>query len=177
MKQESELAKQASECPGPKLDLSFKEGQTIKINIGVSVESTLDDGDRWKLWVFQLNQGATSYRVSESAVLRHRTSRRKTQVGPKLGPRAGVSFLLHLGQRLGALSPLLGDSRQSQWHRPMLVIILPFSRMDSKNAHLKVFIFNPPSFNPAPLLDFGPPVAAAQPSTDMWGDFTSAAST
>lgn len=42
---------------------------------------------------------------------------------------------------------------------------------------LNDFIFNPPSSNLAPLLDFGPPVAAAQPSTDMWGDFTSAAST
>lgn len=35
---------------------------------------------------------------------------------------------------------------------------------------------NLPSFLPAPLLDFGSPVPATQPSTDMWGDFTSAAS-
>lgn len=37
VKQEGELAKQASESPAPKLDLSFKEGQTIKINISVRV--------------------------------------------------------------------------------------------------------------------------------------------
>lgn len=39
VKQEGELAKQqASESAAPKLDLSFKEGQTIKISIGVSVQ-------------------------------------------------------------------------------------------------------------------------------------------
>lgn len=40
VKQESELAKQeASQDLGPKLDLGFKEGQTIKINIGVRERS------------------------------------------------------------------------------------------------------------------------------------------
>lgn len=36
MKQEGELAKQeASQSTAPKLDLGFKEGQTIKISLGV----------------------------------------------------------------------------------------------------------------------------------------------
>lgn len=36
VKQESELAKQeASQSSAPKLDLGFKEGQTIKISLGV----------------------------------------------------------------------------------------------------------------------------------------------
>lgn len=40
VKQEGELAKQqASESTAPKLDLSLKEGQTIKISIGVSIYS------------------------------------------------------------------------------------------------------------------------------------------
>lgn len=34
----------------------------------------------------------------------------------------------------------------------------------------------PISADPAPLLDFGSPVPAAQPSSDVWGDFTSAGS-
>lgn len=39
MKQEGELKKQqATDSAAPKLDLSFKEGQTIKISIGVSVK-------------------------------------------------------------------------------------------------------------------------------------------
>lgn len=38
VKQEGELAKlEASESTAPKLDLSFKEGQTIKISIAVSI--------------------------------------------------------------------------------------------------------------------------------------------
>lgn len=45
-----------------------------------------------------------------------------------------------------------------------------------KKTTQKDFFFKPDPFYSAPLLDFGSPVPAAQPSTDMWGDFTSAAS-
>lgn len=42
VKQESELARQeAAQVSGPKLDLGFKEGQTIKINIGVRKKTSL----------------------------------------------------------------------------------------------------------------------------------------
>lgn len=48
VKQQSEFAKQAQNPDeGPKLDLGFKEGQTIKINIAVSATLTWLCG----LWV------------------------------------------------------------------------------------------------------------------------------
>lgn len=40
MKQETEISKESQETDNrPKLDLGFKEGQTIKLNIGVRVYS------------------------------------------------------------------------------------------------------------------------------------------
>lgn len=46
-------------------------------------------------------------------------------------------------------------------------------------VYTMVIIFShlpPDSADPVPLLDFGAPAPAAQPSTDVWGDFTSAGS-
>lgn len=92
---------------------------------------------------------------------------------PKHGPRVGVCFHLHPVQRLGVSSPPPEDSRQSQLLSPMLVLIPSFVRLYSHKCSSFITLS---SLDPAPLLDFGPPVPAAQPSTDMWGDFTSAAS-
>lgn len=72
MKQEGELAKQASESPAPKLDLSFKEGQTIKINISVSLRPR--------------PFGLGDAKASPVLLLCHRTSGRKKRAGPDLGP-------------------------------------------------------------------------------------------
>ncbi|XP_003973319.1 adaptin ear-binding coat-associated protein 2 [Takifugu rubripes] len=113
VKQESEFAKQASECPGPKLDLSFKEGQTIKINIG--------------------------------------NIKKKDAGGAKARPAGGGLLPPPPGAKAGGLIPPPGGQQT-----------VPVAQT-----------------NAAAFLDFGPPVPAAQPqpNTDMWGDFTSAAST
>ncbi|AWP02821.1 putative adaptin ear-binding coat-associated protein 2 [Scophthalmus maximus] len=111
VKQEGELAKQeACQSEVPKLDLSFKEGQTIKISIG--------------------------------------NIKKKEAGGAK--PRAMVGGLLPPppGAKTGGVAP----PPAAQQTIPAL------------------------QTNTDPLLDLGSPVPAAQPSSDVWGDFTSAGS-
>ncbi|XP_005807332.3 adaptin ear-binding coat-associated protein 2 [Xiphophorus maculatus] len=112
VKQEGDLAKlEASQSSAPKLDLSFKEGQTIKISIG--------------------------------------NIKKKDAGGAKLRPLGG-----------GLLPPPPGGKACGG--------VLP------PPGGLETLPAAQPST--APLLDLGSPVAAAQPSSDMWGDFTSAGS-
>ncbi|KAG7482019.1 adaptin ear-binding coat-associated protein 2 [Solea senegalensis] len=111
VKQEGELAKmEACESAAPKLDLSFKEGQTIKINIG--------------------------------------NIKKKETVGAKPRPMGG-----------GLLPPPPGAKAGG-------VIPPPGGQQTVPAVHS----------NTASLLDFGSHPPAALPSSDMWGDFTSAGS-
>ncbi|XP_054881694.1 LOW QUALITY PROTEIN: adaptin ear-binding coat-associated protein 2 [Poeciliopsis prolifica] len=112
VKQEGDLAKlEASQSSAPKLDLSFKEGQTIKISIGN---------------IKKKDAGGAKPRPLGGGLL-----------PPPPGGKAGGGVLPPPGglQTLPAAQP-----------------------------------------NTAPLLDLGSPVAATQPASDMWGDFTSAGS-
>uniref|UniRef100_A0A8C4EKS2 NECAP endocytosis associated 2 n=1 Tax=Dicentrarchus labrax TaxID=13489 RepID=A0A8C4EKS2_DICLA len=110
VKQEGELAKmEASESTAPKLDLSFKEGQTIKISIG---------------------------------------NIKKKEAGAKARPMGGGLLPPPPGAKAGGVIPPPGG-QQTDSAEPT---------------------------NTAALFDFGSPVPAAQPSSDMWGDFTSAGS-
>ncbi|XP_068171528.1 adaptin ear-binding coat-associated protein 2 [Antennarius striatus] len=111
VRQEGELAKQeASQSAAPKLDLSFKEGQTIKISIGN---------------IKKKEAGAAKTRPMGGGLL-----------PPPPGAKAGGLILPPAGQQA---APAVQT-------------------------------------NPAPLLDFGSTAPASQPSSDMWGDFTSAGS-
>ncbi|KAM3621145.1 uncharacterized protein V6R79_006706 [Siganus canaliculatus] len=111
VKQEGELAKLgATESAAPKLDLSFKEGQTIKISIG---------------------------------------NIKKKEAGGKARPMGGGLLPPPPGAKPGGLLPPPGGQQT----------------------------VSPVQTNTAPLLDFGSPVPApqpTQPSSDLWGDFTSA---
>ncbi|XP_043979095.1 adaptin ear-binding coat-associated protein 2 isoform X2 [Gambusia affinis] len=112
VKQEGDLAKlEASQSSAPKLDLSFKEGQTIKISIGN---------------IKKKDAGGAKPRPLGGGLL-----------PPPPGGKAGGGVLPPPGglQTLPAAQP-----------------------------------------STAPLMDLGSPVAAAQPGSDMWGDFTSAGS-
>ncbi|XP_076003265.1 adaptin ear-binding coat-associated protein 2 isoform X2 [Genypterus blacodes] len=113
VKQEGELAKmEASQTTAPKLDLSFKEGQTIKISIG---------------------------------------NIKKREAGSaKSRPMGG-----------GLLPPPPGAGAKPAG------LIAPPGDFETAPAV---------QTNTAALLDFGSPVPAAQPTSDMWGDFTSAGS-
>ncbi|KAL0978430.1 hypothetical protein UPYG_G00170300 [Umbra pygmaea] len=107
VKQEGELAKQeASQNQAPKLDLGFKDGQTIKINIG---------------------------------------NIKKKDPGAKSRP-AGSGLLPPPMPKGGALITPPGSQQTPQSTQP----------------------------NTAALLDFGGSVPAAQPTGDLWGDFTAA---
>ncbi|XP_038552740.1 adaptin ear-binding coat-associated protein 2 [Micropterus salmoides] len=111
VKQEGELAKQeASDIVAPKLDLSFKEGQTIKISIG--------------------------------------NIKKKEAGGAKVRPMGGGLLPPPPGAKAGGVIPPPGAEPT--------VSAVPT--------------------NTASILDFGSFVPAAQPSSDMWGDFTSAGS-
>uniref|UniRef100_A0A3Q4GEC4 NECAP endocytosis associated 2 n=1 Tax=Neolamprologus brichardi TaxID=32507 RepID=A0A3Q4GEC4_NEOBR len=111
VKQEGELAKlEASQSAAPKLDLSFKEGQTIKISIG--------------------------------------NIKKKDAGGAKPRPMAGGLLPPPPGAKAGGILP-----------PPAGAQTVPLAQA-----------------NTAPLLDFGSPVPAPQPSSDVWGDFTSAGS-
>ncbi|XP_034022434.1 adaptin ear-binding coat-associated protein 2 [Thalassophryne amazonica] len=108
VKQEGELAKlEASQSSAPPLDLSFKEGQTIKINIG-------------------------NVKKKEAGCAKSR-------------PVSGGFLPPPPGTKVGGIIPP------------------PMGQQTVKT-------------NTAPLLDFGTSVPAAQPSSDVWGDFTSAGS-
>uniref|UniRef100_A0A668SED2 NECAP PHear domain-containing protein n=1 Tax=Oreochromis aureus TaxID=47969 RepID=A0A668SED2_OREAU len=111
VKQEGELAKlEASQSAAPKLDLSFKEGQTIKISIG--------------------------------------NIKKKDAGGAKPRPMAGGLLPPPPGAKAGGILPPPGGAQT-----------VPLAQA-----------------NTDPLLDFGSPVPAPQPSSDVWGDFTSAGS-
>ncbi|XP_062257750.1 adaptin ear-binding coat-associated protein 2 [Platichthys flesus] len=111
VKQEGELAKmEASEVTAPKLDLSFKEGQTIKISIG--------------------------------------NIKKKDAGGIK--PRGAVG---------GLLPPPPGIKAGGMVQPPGGQEAVPAVQTNTDT-----------------LLDFGSQVPAAQPSSDGWGDFTSAGS-
>ncbi|XP_075893409.1 adaptin ear-binding coat-associated protein 2 isoform X1 [Nelusetta ayraudi] len=113
VKQEGELKKQqATESDVPKLDLSFKEGQTIKISIG--------------------------------------NIKKKEAGGAKTRPAPGGFLPPPPGAKAGGLIPPPAGQQS-------------FPPVQANN-------------DPVPLLDFGAPAPAAQPSTDVWGDFTSAGS-
>ncbi|XP_007541707.2 adaptin ear-binding coat-associated protein 2 [Poecilia formosa] len=113
VKQEGDLAKlEASQSSAPKLDLSFKEGQTIKISIG--------------------------------------NIKKKDAGGAKPRPLGG-----------GLLPPPPGGKASGSGVLP------PPGGLQT---------LPPAQPSTAPLLDLGSPVAAAQPGSDMWGDFTSAGS-
>ncbi|XP_044070309.1 adaptin ear-binding coat-associated protein 2 isoform X2 [Siniperca chuatsi] len=111
VKQEGELAKQeASDSVAPKLDLSFKEGQTIKISIGN---------------IKKKEAGGAKARPMGGGLL-----------PPPPGAKAG-----------GVISPPVAQPTVSA---------MPT--------------------NTASVFDFGSLVPAAQPNSDVWGDFTSAGS-
>ncbi|KAM7005625.1 adaptin ear-binding coat-associated protein 2 [Tautogolabrus adspersus] len=111
VKQEGELAKlEANPSEAPKLDLSFKEGQTIKISIG--------------------------------------NVKKRDAGSAKARPMAGGLLPPPPGAKAGGVLPL-----------PVVQQTVPAAQT-----------------NPDTLLDFGSPVPAAQPSSDLWGDFTSAGS-
>ncbi|KAI1890791.1 hypothetical protein AGOR_G00157250 [Albula goreensis] len=112
VRQEGELAKQeASQTAAPKLDLGFKEGQTIKINIG--------------------------------------------NIKKKDPPAAGATKSRPVGS--GLLPPPPGAKGGGLLPPPTASQPAP-----------------PTQPNTAALLDFGTPPPAAQPSLDLWGDFTTA---
>lgn len=113
VKQEGELAKQeASDIVAPKLDLSFKEGQTIKISIG--------------------------------------NIKKKEAGGAKPRPMGGGLLPPPPGAKVGGvIPPPVGQQ--------------PVSPVQTNT-------------DPVPLFDFGSPGPAAPPSSDLWGDFTSAGS-
>ncbi|CAG5981051.1 unnamed protein product [Menidia menidia] len=115
VKQEGEIATmEASQSAAPKLDLSFKEGQTIKISIGQNIK-------------------------------------KKEAGGGKARPVGGGLLPPPPGAKAGGFLPPPGGQQS-----------VPTVQTNT---------------NAAPLLDFaspGPP--AAQPSSDLWGDFTSAGS-
>ncbi|XP_048879322.1 adaptin ear-binding coat-associated protein 2 [Brienomyrus brachyistius] len=114
VRQESELAKQeADQSTAPRLDLGFKEGQTIKINIG--------------------------------------------NIKKKDNPPAGASKARPAGA--GLLPPPPG-AKGGAFVPP------PGAPNPASSAQ-------PPS---AALLDFGESPGNAKPSADLWGDFTTAAS-
>ncbi|KAJ7999079.1 hypothetical protein DPEC_G00211690 [Dallia pectoralis] len=109
VKQEGELAKQeASQSNTPKLDLGFKEGQTIKISIG---------------------------------------NIKKKDAAAKARPMGS-----------GLLPPPMAKGA--------VHVAPPGGQQDHPPAQSKT----------ATLLDFGSPIPAAQPSADIWGDFTAAGS-
>lgn len=111
VKQEGEIAKQeASQSAAPKLDLSFKEGQTIKISIG--------------------------------------NIKKKDAGAAKPRPMGGGLLPPPPGVKVGGVIP-----------PPVAQQTVPAAET-----------------NTATLLDFGSPAPAAQPSADVWGDFTSAGS-
>ncbi|KAM3878187.1 adaptin ear-binding coat-associated protein 2 [Diretmus argenteus] len=111
VKQEGELAKQeATQSAAPKLDLGFKEGQTIKISIG--------------------------------------NIKKKEAGGAKSRPLGGGLLPPPPGAKAGGL-------------------VAPPGNLETAPAI---------QTNTVPLLGFGSPVPAAQPTTDVWGDFTSAGS-
>ncbi|CAL1609290.1 unnamed protein product [Knipowitschia caucasica] len=111
VKQEGELAKlEASQINAPKLDLGFKEGQTIKISIGN---------------IKKKEAGAAKLRPAGGGLL-----------PPPPGAKVGGGII------------------------PPLVQTAPIVQT-----------------NMASVLDLGSPVSSApQPSSDVWGDFTSAGS-
>uniref|UniRef100_A0A3P9C019 NECAP endocytosis associated 2 n=1 Tax=Maylandia zebra TaxID=106582 RepID=A0A3P9C019_9CICH len=125
VKQEGELAKlEASQSAAPKLDLSFKEGQTIKISIG--------------------------------------NIKKKDAGGAKPRPMAGGLLPPPPGAKAGVILP------------PPAGQLFTQIRANCNDVYTNTDFFLSP--NPAPLLDFGSPVPAPQPSSDVWGDFTSAGS-
>ncbi|KAJ8360728.1 hypothetical protein SKAU_G00172530 [Synaphobranchus kaupii] len=112
VRQEGELAKQeANQDAAPKLDLGFKEGQTIKINIG--------------------------------------------NIKKKDPPAAGAAKSRSMGS--GLLPPPPGAKSGGVTPPPVANQSVP-----------------PTQPNTASVFDFGSPTPAAQPSLDMWGDFTTA---
>nr|XP_015815378.2 adaptin ear-binding coat-associated protein 2 [Nothobranchius furzeri] len=111
VKQEGELAKmEASQTAAPKLDLSFKEGQTIKISLG--------------------------------------NIKKKDAGGVKPRPVGGGLLPPPPGVKAGGIQLPPGG-------QPTVAAAQP---------------------NAATLLDFGSLTSATQPSSDLWGDFTSAGS-
>ncbi|XP_046881036.1 adaptin ear-binding coat-associated protein 2 [Hypomesus transpacificus] len=112
VKQEGELAKQeASQSTAPKLDLGFKEGQTIKICIG--------------------------------------NIKKKDGGAAKSRPMAGGLLPPPPGSKGGSILPPSGDQPSA-----------PDEQTNTASS----------------LLDFIAPVPAAQPTPDLWGDFTAAGS-
>lgn len=111
VKQECELAKQeASQSTVPKLDLGFKEGQTIKISIG--------------------------------------NIKKKESGGAKSRPMGGGLLPPPPGAKAGGFQAPSGSQAPAQAMQP----------------------------NTNPVLDFGSPAPAIQPTPDIWGDFTAAGS-
>lgn len=99
------------------------------------------------------------------------------QVVPNLGQLVGVCSHLHQEQRLEVSYHLLQNNTLPQLFRLTLVITLVLFEIDSLNPlHSFLLLITVFPLNLAPLLDFGSPVPAAQPSSDLWGDFTSAGS-
>ncbi|KAL4658522.1 adaptin ear-binding coat-associated protein 2-like [Arapaima gigas] len=114
VRQESELAKQeAAQSVAPKLDLGFKEGQTIKINIGNIKKKE------------QQSSGAAKSRPMGSGLL---------------PPPPGVKG--------GTFQPPLGVAK-------------PVAPAQTPTAN---------------LVDFEDSTSSAKPTPDLWGDFTTAAS-
>ncbi|XP_076003264.1 adaptin ear-binding coat-associated protein 2 isoform X1 [Genypterus blacodes] len=139
VKQEGELAKmEASQTTAPKLDLSFKEGQTIKISIGVSARPP------------RHRHRARRTNKSHNSLFRSQNIKKREAGSAKSRPMGG-----------GLLPPPPGAGAKPAG------LIAPPGDFETAPAV---------QTNTAALLDFGSPVPAAQPTSDMWGDFTSAGS-
>lgn len=94
MKQEGELKKQqATDSAAPKLDLSFKEGQTIKISIGVSVKL---------LWSSKTKGTKLHF---PNVILFWQNIKKKDAGGAKTRPAAGGFLPPPPGAKAGGLIP------------------------------------------------------------------------
>lgn len=106
--------------------------------------------------------------------------KKKEAGGAKTRPAAGGLLPPPPGAKAGGLIPPPGGQQSfppvqtnNGEHQCLCQTPVYLSSFIKQYSFSPIF---PISADPAPLLDFGSPVPAAQPSSDVWGDFTSAGS-